>query len=75
MSVGGDRSTATQKGAGAVKQMLTQRDQDIDNAHRIVAAMFPESDERLGAMRMRAVIELVLVYAEEAHRARTEAGL
>ena len=55
--------------------MLTQRDQDIDNAHRIVAAMFPESDERLGAVRMRAVIERVLVYAEEAHRARTEAGL
>jgi len=37
--------------------------------------MFPEADERLGGVRLGAVIELVLVYAEEAHRARTEAGL
>ena len=55
--------------------MLTHRLQDAENAHRIVAATFPDLDDRLGAVRMRAVIELVLVYAEEAHRARTEAGL
>ena len=52
--------------------MLTQRDQDAAIVHRLIAAMFPESDERLGAMRMRAVIELFQVYAEEAHRARTD---